>query len=299
MLDPFVTLNLGSKLALGSANFGLDYGLANESGKLSNDDLRQIVNAAEIAGIDTIDTAQAYGDSEQRLGSILKTHFQIITKIGVGLDQNYFKNSVHQLVGESLKRLNQQHLYGVMLHRPEILFGNHGTNIIAELHALKDKGMIKNIGVSIYAPDILEEIFKLTDLDIVQVPFNLFDQRILKSGWSERLKERGVTVHVRSVFLQGLLLMKREDLPPYFSENWQDLFDNWYVFQKNTGVSAAEGALGFALRQTWINKIVVGLDSVQQLNSLVQIEAKKSYSPNPNLTCFDLDLIDPSNWKLA
>ena len=290
--------SLGSRLVLGSANFGLNYGLANDRGKLSNKELRQIIKVAEMAGVDTVDTAQAYGDSEPRLGSVLKSHFKIVTKIDVGLSNIYCENSIHNLVSKSLKRLEVSHLYGVLLHRPELLLGVDGTKIVSELRVLKEKGLIKKIGISIYSPNILNEILKLTDLDIIQAPFNVFDQRILSSGWSKRLKERGTEIHIRSVFLQGLLLMQRQDLHQWFEINWPQLFDSWYEFQELASITADEVTLGLALQQPWIDKIVVGVDSAQQLHRLLEIERKKSHYLDPCLTSSDPDLIDPSKWKI-
>ena len=279
--------NSSSRLALGTANFGLNYGVANDAGKISDQELLQIINLTEKVGVNMVDTAQAYGDSEQRLGSVLRLNNQIITKIGRGLHESCRTDSVCSLVNESLQRLKRTELYGLLLHRPELLLGVQGPTIIAELKSLKERGLVKKIGVSIYAPDILSELLKLINLDIVQVPFNLFDQRIISSGWSERLKENGTEIHTRSVFLQGLLLMQRQDLNIWFELNWPQLFDSWNEFQKEVGVSVDRIALGFALRQPWIDKIVVGVDNVQQLNNF-----------DPDLAINDVNLIDPSKWKL-
>ena len=101
--------------------------------------------------------------------------------------------------------------------------GSHGTAIVKELLVLRERNIISKIGISIYSPEILEEISELCCFDIVQAPFNIFDQQLLLSGWSDKLKEIGVEIHTRSVFLQGLLLMKQASLPTYFSNNWPDL----------------------------------------------------------------------------
>ena len=220
-----------TKLALGSANFGLDYGLTNKGGKISKSQFEQILLEAELAGIQIIDTAQAYGDSETRIGSLCNgDRFKIVTKIGVGLEKGYIPNSITKLVRQSCNRLNQSCLYAVLLHRPELLLSDYRAIIIDELQKLKIQKKVSKIGVSIYSPNILNEITKFIDLDIVQAPFNIFDQRILSSGWAEKLVNNNTEIHTRSVFLQGLLLMKQANLPKYFSSHWPELFKSWYEF---------------------------------------------------------------------
>ena len=290
--------NFRSKLAIGSANFGLSYGIGNKNGKLVKDELTKILNLAEASGINTIDTAQAYGDSELRLSSLLKSKFEVITKIGVNLDKRHSNNKIIALAAESLDRLALHRLGAVLLHRPELLLGPDGPGIAVELNKLKEMGLAEKIGVSIYSSDILAEASKLLKLDVVQVPFNVFDQRILKTGWNEKLKEKGTEIHTRSTFLQGLLLMKQAEIPRHFSKNWAPLFEQWFDFQRKTGAAADEIALDFALQQPWIDKIVVGVDSALHLDRLLKIEANKRFSSLPSFDIDDIDLIDPSCWKI-
>ena len=213
--------NTSSKLALGSANFGLDYGVANNSGKISESELSEILMFAQEVCIEVIDTAQAYGDSEARIGSLCgDAHFNFVTKIGAEFLNEPCHYNVISSVKQSCRRLNQSRLYAVMLHRPEVLLGNQGREVVRELQILKEKGIASKVGVSIYSPEILTALSRVFELDIVQVPFNLFDQQILSSGWSEKLKSAGIEIHTRSVFLQGLLLMQRSSLPKYFIKHW-------------------------------------------------------------------------------
>ena len=288
-----------SKLALGTANFGLDYGLTNTSGKISITELENILFVAEEAGIEVVDTAQAYGDSEARLGVLFNEHqFKVVTKIGVDLKIDHIKNGISRLVAKSCKKLNQSRLYAVMLHRPEALLEDQGRIVIKELLMLKERGIISKIGVSIYSPEILVEITKRLSLDIVQAPFNIFDQQIFSSGWSDKLKSSGVEIHTRSVFLQGLLLIQHSSLHTYFSNNWPDLFDAWYKFLKDNDADALQVALNFALKQDWIDKVVVGVDSVLQLRSLLEIEQSSMPMDFPQLECNNPNLINPSQWNL-
>jgi aryl-alcohol dehydrogenase-like predicted oxidoreductase len=289
-----------SKLALGSANFGLDYGVANNSGRLSERELANILSFAQGACIKVIDTAQAYGDSEARIGSLCNNNqFNFVTKIGAEFKNQSLDHNVINSVKESCIRLNQSRLHAVMLHRPEVLLSNQGSKVITELNILKEQGVISKVGVSIYSPEILTAISSLFKVDIVQAPFNLFDRQILSSGWSEKLKSNGVEIHTRSVFLQGLLLMQQSTLPDYFMNYWPAHFDAWYEFLNYNGADASEVALKFALQQDWIDKIVVGVDSVTQLKRLVEIEKSSELTDFPLLGCNDPNLINPSKWSLA
>jgi aryl-alcohol dehydrogenase-like predicted oxidoreductase len=288
-----------SKIALGTANFGLKYGLANNIGRVPKSELEKILSVAETAGVRFIDTAQSYGDSENRIGSLCNKNFSIVTKMGPNLETGYANNSMRSLVEQSCKRLERSQLYAVMLHRPEVLFSSISKQIVRELNEMKDQNIISKIGVSIYSPEILTAISKIVKLDIVQVPFNIFDQQILSSGWSDKLKWDGVEIHARSVFLQGLLLMQQSSLPCYFTKYWRAHFDSWYKFLNDNSVDALEVAFKFALHQDWIDRIVVGVDSVSHLQTLLEIEESSEAIDFPLLGCTDANLINPSKWDLA
>lgn len=289
-----------SKLALGTANFGLDYGLVNANGKIAKTEVVNILCSAEKAGVEFIDTAQAYGSSEARLGaSFGKKRFKIITKIGVQSKHSRYETDIKDLVKQSCRRLNQTGLYSVLLHRPEIILGHNGKAIIKALQSLKDQNIVSKIGISIYSPDILQPISKLIQIDMVQAPFNIFDQHLLTSGWRDKLKENDVEIHTRSVFLQGLLLINQRNLHSYFTDNWPDVFKDWYKFLQDCRLDALNVSLKFALQQEWIDKVVVGVDSCLQLEALLEIEKSSSLSEFPQIVCGDPNLINPSNWKLT
>ena len=133
----------------------------------------------------------------------------------------------------------------------------------------------------------------------MQAPFNIFDQQIMSSGWSDKLKSNNTEIHTRSVFLQGLLLMQKSRLPKYFQHNWPDLFNSWYKFLATNEVDAVDIALDFVLKKNWIDKVVVGVDSLSQLRSLLEVEKSSIAMDSPKLECSDRNLINPSKWKLV
>ena len=178
----------------------------------------------------------------------------------------------------------------------EIILSEHGSSIIIELDKLKNNGIIAKFGASIYSPNILENLSQMTNFDIIQAPFNIFDQRLLLSGWSERLKETGTEIHTRSTFLQGLLLLTHDELPEYFMKYWPDQFSSWFDFIKFHNVNALDTALNFVANQPWVDKVVVGVDTAAQLASLIGLERSTSPLPCEPLACSELNLIDPSRW---
>lgn len=282
------------KLALGTAQFGSPYGIANGVGRLGLSEIEAIIALARESGVDTLDTAIAYGDSEARLGVVGVDGFKIVTKLPVALDADP-KSWAQRHLEASLKRLKVNSIYGLLLHRSEYLSGPHGPEIAAGLQLLKKEGLVRKIGVSIYDPSELNLVARECAIDLVQAPFNLFDRRLETSGWLNRLNNMGVEVHARSIFLQGLLLMERECLPKKFLQ-WSGLFNNWYAWLSRVDVTASEACIAFSSHPL-INRVLVGVDSVAQLNQIVKLSSKQLRSNLPNLNCNDLKLINPSNWN--
>lgn len=287
-----------TKLALGSANFGLDYGINNPKGRVSEKTLRHILKTAKDAGIFLIDTAQTYGDSEKRLGKFNELEFAFVTKIFLEVNNHNILYPTIDTIKKSLHALNVEKLEGVLLHRPEVLFEHGSQFIINDLNFLKEQKILKKIGVSIYSPNILEEICKILIPDIVQVPFNIFDNRIIESGWAKRLKDLDVEIHGRSTFLQGLLLIENNKIPCKIKDRWPNLFQNWNKLQNDMKLTPVEASLNYSLQQTWLDKIIVGIDNEYQLRKLIQIEKKEYPSKIPGLSIKDEMLLNPYNWNL-
>lgn len=287
---------MNSRLALGTVQFGLPYGIANQVGQVSEEAAADIVEHAWAAGVDTLDTAMAYGESEQRLGAIGVDQWRVVTKLpAVPESCTDVFAWTQELVATSLQRLRIPRLYGLVLHQPHQLIGAQGDLLYRALLVLKDEGKVEKIGVSIYAPDELESLWSRFHLDIVQAPFNVIDRRLATTGWLTRLGQAGVDIHVRSVFLQGLLLMDKATRPAKFS-GWQVLWDNWDNWLMETNLSPLQACLGFALSEQRINRLVLGVDSISQLKAiLVDVGTTVEIAPQ-NLMSDDQNLINPSRW---
>ncbi|WNC35179.1 aldo/keto reductase [Thermosynechococcus sp. PKX91] len=285
------------RLALGTVQFGLAYGIANQQGQVTLEEAKAILQQAQEVGIDTLDTAIAYGDSEARLGDIGVQSWNVVTKLPK-LPSNL--SNVQQWVQDncrrSLQRLKLDKLYGLLLHHPLDLLRSEGKELYDALLELKKDGWVDKIGFSIYSPQELEQLYPNFKPDLVQAPFNGLDQRLVKSGWLARLKSDGVEVHARSVFLQGLLLMPAEKHPQKFSR-WSKLWQAIETWQATVRVTPLQACLGAAFHQQGLDRILVGVESCGQLQAILEA-MNTDLPPWPSHLCSDdLDLIHPSRWE--
>lgn len=287
-----------SKLAIGSVQFGLNYGVANKTGKVTQSDVKGILQFALKNGIDTIDTAIAYGDSEACLGAVGCSDFKVVTKLPAFPDDCVDVGGwAREQVSASLSRLRVKSLNGLLLHRPDQLLSSNGAQLYKALQVLKDNGIVDKVGVSIYSPNELDLLSPKYHFDLVQAPFNLVDRRIQSSGWLSRLKDSGVEVHTRSAFLQGLLLMSEMDIPVKFAP-WRELWSKWHAWLDLSKLSAVQACLGFPFSFPEIDKVIVGVDGLNQLIQIVSAEQSDFCADFPDLQCQDESLINPSRWAV-
>jgi len=287
-----------NKLALGTAQFGSKYGVANQSGQIKFSDAEKILKLAKNSNIDLIDTAIGYGNSQKIIGEIGITDFRLVSKL-FDLPKNCddVNSWVEEKVKSSLKHLGVKSLYGLLVHRSENLLGNPGKKLIKALNSLKFNGLVKKIGISIYDPLELDQVMHLTNFDIIQAPLNIVDRRLETSGWLSRLNKFGVEVHTRSTFLQGLLLMKRNKIPKIF-DKWQSILDQWLSELEKNNLNAINECLTYPLSLPEISYIIVGVDNFHQLKDLIEISKfQKSNKDWSFMTSNDQMLINPYNWK--
>lgn len=284
------------KLALGTVQFGMPYGIANQTGQVALPQAQAMLQLASASGIDTLDTAIAYGDSETCLGAVGTQGFKLVTKLpSVPDDCADPSDWIQQQVRASLQRLGVTAVYGLLLHRSEQLLGPNGAALFQTLQALKEAGQVQKVGVSIYSPSELESLTPRYHFDLVQAPFNLVDRRLYVTGWMQRLKDDDVEIHTRSAFLQGLLLMGQANIPPKFSP-WKGLWEKWHHWLATQDASAVEACLAFPLSFPEIDRVVVGADSGSQLAQILSAAKCQSKRVVPDLQCEDEDLINPASW---
>jgi aryl-alcohol dehydrogenase-like predicted oxidoreductase len=255
-----------------------------------------MLHLARASGIDLLDTAIAYGDSESCLGHADTRDFKVVTKLpAVPEGCADIAAWVEAEVDSSLARLRRDDLYGLLLHRPRQLLEPVGEALVEALEGLKAAGKLQKFGVSLAAPSDIGELTTRMRLDLVQAPFNLVDRRLQTSGWLKRLHEDGVEIHARSVFLQGLLLMRRDRIPQKFSR-WNALWDAWHDWLGHSDVSGVRACVGFALGVEEIDRVVIGAQSVAQLQQIIQATGTPGCTGLPQLACDAEELIDPSRW---
>jgi aryl-alcohol dehydrogenase-like predicted oxidoreductase len=253
-----------SRIGIGTVQFGGRYGISNRHGQPDEREVADILDRAIEAGVDLLDTATAYGDAERIVGRHLPAAhpIRIVTKTPPVDAQTIEARDGQQwldAIAGSLDRLRVDKVYAVLVHHASD-FDKPGWQHLAEaLATAKQRGWTACVGASIYGADQLKRIETRLDPEIVQLPMNALDRRPIGSGLLARLKVAGTEIHVRSVFLQGLLLMNPGEVPGYFSAVRNEiagLHRRW----REQGLNPLSGCLAFALQQSAVDAVIVGVN---------------------------------------
>lgn len=291
-------LEKASKLALGTVQFGLPYGVANKQGQVSKLEVQSILSLAKDKGIKTLDTAIAYGESEEVLGLQNLHGFSVTSKLPeVPIECLDISGWVEQQIQASLRRLCVDSLDTLLLHRPVQLLELGGQKLYQAMIDLKERGIVNRIGISVYGPDELHRLIGEFDFDVVQAPMNIFDRRMETSGFLTLLKKAGIEVHIRSAFLQGLLLMSEDKVPTYFKP-WAELLRTYHNWLNEHNISSLQACLSYLNQHPDIDRIIVGVDNVQQLKEIITAIDNPAQDIPVFLQSIDENLINPSRWRL-
>jgi len=286
-----------NRIVLGGAQLGLPYGILNGGETLSREAVARILDTAVSHGIDSIDTAIAYGQSETVIGETAQNRFKIISKLPpIPSDIANVSQWVRTQIDASLSRLNCSSLEALLLHHPQDLIGPHGSELYAAVNSLLSEKIIERFGVSIYAPNELDGIIGKFNIDVVQAPLNVFDRRII--GVTDQLAALNIEVHVRSVFLQGVLIANPKDRPQRF-QPWSEHFTRFDEWVHSTGMSAMACCLGFALQQPGVTKLVIGTTSKESLTEIMTSIPNIHLEVPADLQSSSEQLIDPRVWSVA
>jgi aryl-alcohol dehydrogenase-like predicted oxidoreductase len=285
----------GSRLALGSAQFGLDYGIKNARGRIPEPEIIEIVRLAREAGIDTIDTAFSYGGSEEAIGAALLGNgsqgFKIVSKFPRPAGR-----SLRWYLDQTLSRLKRERIYAYLYH--DFQSFEEDRSSYGQLAELKVDGLVEKIGFSIYSPTELETIFRSgVEPDLIQFPLNVLDQRFLR--WIPELAARHCEVHVRSVFLQGLLLMDPQLIPGRLAAA-TELLQQLRECAREEGLALERLLLAFVLGVEGVSRVIVGIDGKQDLITDIAQSADVSRRLTidfARFACLDENIILPTNWK--
>lgn len=282
-----------NKLALGTVQFGLRYGINNQKGKISRKEVYKILDYAWKNSIDILDTAYEYGDSEEIIGEYQPHRFKIVSKLpSTALDK------VKSIFTQSLNRLKIDNFYGYLIH--DFKFFTQHLSVWNILKQFKQEKKVQKIGFSLYYPQELDCIFeKKIEFDIIQIPYSIFDQRF--STYFSKLKEKNVEIHTRSAFLQGLVFKQLD----YFDSKFRKLKPkieriNNIVNILHIPLSALY--LNFSVANQHIDKVVIGVDSLENLQENVNnlkflFKIKNNIKKLEKLKVNDENIIIPYNWS--
>jgi len=287
------------RLALGTAQFGLSYGVANRRGQVDQKEGLTIIRRAADAGINTLDTAIAYGNSECKLGKIDVTGWRVVTKLPRIPDEINVSAWVMGQIRDSLNRLRVDSLHGLLLHQSDALLGSRGGDIYAAMVKAKNEGLVAKIGISASGPEDIDAISSQFELDIVQAPLNILDRRLITSGCLERMRKTSIEFHARSIFLQGLLLMDPLLRPARF-DRWNVFWNIWHDWLEEARLTPLKACLGFVSSEQNVDRIVVGVDSCAHLVEILEaVNVPQRLIASAELECQDLQLINPAMWSTS
>jgi aryl-alcohol dehydrogenase-like predicted oxidoreductase len=276
--------NFHAKIALGTVQFGQKYGISNRTGQTRFDEAAKILDLARSRQIHFLDTAPSYGSAEEILGQSNLSGFQIVSKFM----PEESGGTLNQQLEKTLQKLNRTFLHGYLAHRPPSLIADPSQ--WTTLLKLKDEGKVKKIGYSVNHPDEIKQLLSLgMNPDVIQTPYNYFDTRYVPL--LRDLKKHGCEVHVRSTYLQGLLLMAPETLSPFFASIVEPLKD----LQRKHAKDLPATLLNNSLSQDFIDFVVLGVETASQLNDNL-----KDLGQSQTLAAFSgtvpEEILTPSLW---
>jgi aryl-alcohol dehydrogenase-like predicted oxidoreductase len=294
------------EILLGTAQWGLDYGVANTVGKIKQNEINKIIEYCLQNRINFFDSARDYGNSEEIIGKLNKKYsgqIRTVSKIKNFNLKNidFDKKKIRELILLTHKNTFQNCIEGMLIHDDFLVNHKYFNNLWQVLIELKNDGKIKKIGFSTYRNNFDKKILEKYKPDIVQLPYNVYDQSRSNNGFFKKLKDKNIEIHVRSVFLQGLLILNYKKLNSAFS-NIIEHQKKMHHFFKNNGMSVIEGCLKIVVQNKYIDKIILGCDNVLQLKEIHQAFLKvTNLSKNINFKKFmisDKKIINPTLWKI-
>jgi aryl-alcohol dehydrogenase-like predicted oxidoreductase len=294
-------ISLSAKLGIGTVQWGMNYGVSNNNGQTSQFEAVKILGAAHTAGVSLIDTASLYGDAESVLGNADLSNFLVVTKTPCFSSKRITHKDVNALksaFASSLSKLNLSSIYGLLVHDASNIYAPGGELLVDALVSLKRESKVQKIGFSAYTHSQIHKACQCFKPDIVQVPVNVFDQRLVSDGTIKSLFQSGVEVHARSIFLQGLLLMATNSIPPYFSP-WTNHIQAWHDVCESLNLLPQIVALQWACSIPYISYALVGIQNHLQLHELTSVpQISLPIDQLRDLSSDEEGLLNPILWRL-
>ena len=283
------------KIVIGTANFGMKYGLGYKN--LNPKEIKKILSFSKKNGIRTLDTAPSYKNAFENLRRNKIENWDIISKIpSIPKNIDNINHHIQKIFFSNLKKINLSKIHTILIHdEKDILNVTKGKKILKILNHFKKEKLVKRVGCSIYDSHKVKRVIKNYDFDVIQCPYNILDRRIISSGWFNKLKNKGVEVHIRSIFLQGLLVNEVVYKKKNFKK-WKKFFLEWFQNLKNNNIQAIDYCLS-DLSDFNFDKIIVGINNCDNLKDVVNFKLIRNRDTMLKIKTNDLNLIDPRNWK--
>ena len=286
-----------NEIILGSANFDQVYGI--KKNFIKKKKIKELLNFATKKKIKIIDTSPLYNKSEEIIGALNNNRFKIISKIPK-TPKKIKKKSVNKWLSEnimtSLQNLKIKNFECLLMHNANSLLTKNGEEMYKSIKNIKALGLTKKIGISIYDFNTLNKILKKFKFDLIQVPLNVYDRRLIEGGWLKELKKKNIEIHVRSIFLQGVLILKSSKFPVKLKK-LKKYFIIWENWLKKNKLNPVHICLAFILKQSKFNGLVIGCNSKNQLKQILKLKSKKINFSLPNMKVKNNNLIDPRKWS--
>ncbi|WP_308991770.1 aldo/keto reductase [Mariniflexile litorale] len=289
-----------NKLILGTVQLGLNYGINNKTGKPSLQNAFEILHLAYDEGLRILDTAEAYGDSQEVIGKFQKENpnkiFNIITKLAT--NNTLRKGGLLKQIDIDCQILGVNQLYGYMFHNYESFKNN--TYFYNELLLAREKGIIIKAGISLYSNDEIKDILdNYPGFDFIQIPFNALDNASKRKNLFIRARNMNIEVHTRSVFLQGLLFKNSNNLTEVLKP-LRTYIKKFESIKVKSRLNTETLALQYVLEKEYIDFVLFGVENSEQLMNNIIICEKKVNIPHDSIDAIDvkeINLLNPSNWN--
>lgn len=284
------------KLIIGSANFGLNYGIKNNFNKLSFEKIKKILKYAEKNKIQMIDTASSYGDAELKIGKVKLKNFQYISKVKITKKKRKdIKKEISRQFNKTLKNLNKKKIYAVLIHNLLRLNNYQLKSAFEFLHILKKNKKISKLGFSTYGDYKIKFILSRFSVDIIQTSLNVLDDRAFSKELLKLYKRKKIKIHARSIFLQGLLISQKLNVPKKIKNEWNKNKKIWFDFCKEKKFDPIKLAVNYVLQKKNVDKLILGFDLKDQLVNILNMKNQKIEFANLNFKKIDR-VINPYLW---
>jgi aryl-alcohol dehydrogenase-like predicted oxidoreductase len=289
-------------LGLGTVQFGMTYGISNQTGRVSEREAAEILELAARESVSVIDTAPTYGECEALLGRLLPQNhgFRIATKTAPIQSKTIIPMNIRHVrdtFSKSLENLQQSQIDCLLVHHSDELLRPGGELLVDLLQDLTRQNLVKHIGISVYTAEQIDRCLAIFKPGVVQAPINVLDQRLIRSGHLAKLKSMGIEIMARSAFLQGLLLMDFERMTPYFHKA-SEAIQRFRGQLARAGASSIEGALHFLKKQADVGTVLVGVAGTDEFRQIVAAWKAERDLPM-DLSEFAVDdeaILNPSRW---